>query len=107
MKIGFFTESYLPQLDGLATSFVGTMAKALEDRGHEVYIIAPWYPGYKDLNKKVYRIASVKVNDDPEIRLALQIPEKALFHILKIDFDIIHGFPGMAGVTAVGLQMAK
>jgi 1,2-diacylglycerol 3-alpha-glucosyltransferase len=105
MKIGFFTDSYLPMLDGVSTS-VESCARALEEKGHEVYIIAPRYPRYKDKRKNVYRLISIKVVRTPEIRFALQLPEKSLLQILQIDFDIIHGHSG-GGVTFLGLQIAR
>src|SRR6185369_7395609 len=105
MKIGFFTDSYLPQLDGLATS-VETCARALERRGHQVYIIAPRYPRYKDERKDIYRLTSIKFIDAPEMRWTLQLPEKPLLKILGINFDVIHGHSG-GGMTLLGLQIAK
>lgn len=108
MKIGFFTDSYLPRLDGVSTS-VDTCARALQKKGHEVYIIAPRYPRYKDKNKNVYRLASVKfptTPGTPETRVALQLPEKPLLQILRLDFDIIHGHSG-GGMTFAGLQIAR
>jgi 1,2-diacylglycerol 3-alpha-glucosyltransferase len=105
MKIGFFTDSYLPQLDGLATS-VEVSARALEERGHEVYIIAPRYPRYKDITPNVYRLTSIKFVDAPEMRWALQLPEKPLLKILRLNFDIIHGHSG-GGMTLLGLEIAR
>lgn len=106
MKIGIFTESYLPQLDGVATSFVEATANALEKRGHEVYIVAPRHPRYLDQRKNVFRLYSIKVVKKPEIRLSVEVPEKALFQLMKTQFDVIHGFPGLAGITFAGLQIA-
>jgi 1,2-diacylglycerol 3-alpha-glucosyltransferase len=105
MKIGFFTDSYLPQLDGLATS-VEVCARALQERGHEVYIIAPRYPRYKDEAKNVYRLTSIKFVSTPEMRWTLQLPEKPLLKILRLNFDVIHGHSG-GGMTLLGLQIAR
>jgi 1,2-diacylglycerol 3-alpha-glucosyltransferase len=105
MKIGFFTDSYLPSYDGVATS-TQLCAEALEKRGHEVFIVAPKQPHYKDKASNVYRLTSIKVNKSPEIRWALQLPEKSLLKILRTDFDIIHGHSG-GGVTFTGLQIAR
>lgn len=105
MKIGFFTDSYLPQLDGVATS-VTACAEELERRGHKVSIIAPKKPGYKDKKKNVIRLRSVKVHSEPEFRMALQIPETSLLRALRIDYDIIHGHSG-GPVTFLGWQIAK
>ena len=105
MKIGFFTDSYLPQLDGLATS-VEICARALEDLGHEVYVIAPRYPRYNDISPNVYRLTSIKFVDTPEMRWTLQLPEKPLLKIIRINFDIIHGHSG-GGMTLLGLEIAR
>ncbi len=105
MKIGFFTDSYLPMRDGVTTS-VETCARALEQRGHEIYIIAPRQPGYKDKRKNIYRLTSIKFVNTPEVRWALQLPEKSLLQVFKIDFNIIHGHSG-GGVTLIGLQIAR
>ena len=109
MKIGFFTDSYFPRLDGVAIS-VETSAQALRARGHEVYIIAPRHPRYKDIDPNVYRLASIRfptVPGTPEARLALPLPEKPLLQVLKIDFDIIHGHSTLSGITFLGFQIAK
>jgi len=106
MRIGFFTDSYLPQLDGVATT-VASLATTLQQRGHEVSIIAPKYPMYKDSgNVNVFRLRSVKVHNEPEIRFGLQLPEKAMINVLKMDFDIIHGHAG-GTITFLGWQVAR
>lgn len=105
MKIGFFTDGYFPQINGVAVS-VADCAKALEKRGHEVYIVAPKYPGgYKD-EKNVIRISSVQIPRQPEYRLATFFPNKALVTASKIDFDIIHGHSG-GTVTLLGWEVSR
>jgi glycosyltransferase involved in cell wall biosynthesis len=106
MKIGFFTDNYLPHVDGVTIS-VETCAQALEARGHEVYIIAPRYPRYKDKRKNVHRMLSVQLPKSTGARMALQFPDKSLLKILSIDFDIIHGHPGGSGITFLGLEIAR
>lgn len=39
MRIGIFTDSYLPDINGVVTSVV-TLKKALEQLGHTVFIIS-------------------------------------------------------------------
>lgn len=104
MKIGMFTDSYLPARDGVATSVAAT-AHALTQRGHEVYIIAPAHPHVKD-TAHVYRIFSVQIYKEPEIRVALEIPQLALLKISVIDFDIIHGHSG-GPISFMGWQLAR
>ncbi len=109
MKIGFFTDSYLPRLDGVAVS-VEACVRALRARGHEVFVIAPREPRYRDNGKDIYRLASVKfpsTKGTPEARWTLQLPEKTLLQVLKIDFDVIHGHSTLSGITFLGFQIAK
>ncbi|MBI4092226.1 MAG: glycosyltransferase [Candidatus Levybacteria bacterium] len=105
MKIGFFTDGFLPQPNGVATS-VFESAKELERRGHEVWIIAPFYPGYIDKSLNVIRLTSLKVFKEPEIRLALNLPDRAMRKVLSMDFDIIHGHSGGI-VTLMGWEVAR
>lgn len=104
MKIGFFTDSYFPQVNGVTTA-VSACADALIKQGHQVYIIAPNYPGVVD-KKNVIRLFSVKANSHPGVRVAVHLPEKAFLKLLKIDFDIIHGHSGGA-VTFLGWEIAR
>lgn len=105
MKIGFFTDGYLPQTNGVTTS-VYESAKELRRRGHEVFIIAPKYPGYVDSDKNVIRLTSVEVNKKPEIRLSLNLPDKSLRRVLSLDLDIIHGHSG-GTITLLGWEAAS
>lgn len=43
MKIAMFTDTYMPQVNGVATS-VSLYKRALEKLGHEVYVVAPIGP---------------------------------------------------------------
>lgn len=46
MKIGFFTDSYFPGIDGV-TYTIKAWRERLEERGHEVYVIYPDSPKYE------------------------------------------------------------
>ena len=43
MNIGLFTDTYMPQINGVGSS-VCTLARQLRLQGHTVYIFAPWSP---------------------------------------------------------------
>ncbi|MBI2021964.1 glycosyltransferase [Candidatus Daviesbacteria bacterium] len=91
MKIGFFTDTYAPQLNGVATS-VKYFAKILRERGHQVYIIAPKIKGYTDSEEDIFRIPSVRLwpTVPDSVRLPLLTPDRVWLKIFKIDYDIIH-----------------
>lgn len=104
MNIGFFTESYLPSHDGVATS-VAMTAKQLTKLGHTVTIVAPNRPHVRE-KKNVYRIISVKLLDNPEIWEAIEVPQSSLFELFQKDFDIIH-IHSAGIITNIGWQIAK
>lgn len=90
MKIALFTDTYFPQVNGVATS-VKILADHLRLGGHEVIVFAPKISDVKsDKEENVIRIKSVKVfpNID-EIRLPIVL-KKSLEEINNFDFDIVH-----------------
>ena len=69
MRIGLFTDIYLPTVFGteLATERV---RQSLEALGHRVYVFAPETPGYVDESPRVLRFRSQRIPSNPESRLA-------------------------------------
>jgi len=105
MKIGFFTDGYLPQLNGVATS-VEAWSKGLGKLGHEVYIIAPKYQNFKDKSDKIIRLPSLRILDKPDIRLGFPLSAKSISKIYKLKLDIIHGTSG-GSISVLGLIVAR
>jgi 1,2-diacylglycerol 3-alpha-glucosyltransferase len=105
MRIGFFTDGYLPQINGVATT-VEELRESLVQRQHKVYVVAPKYPHYKDQEKNVLRLRSVRLYKNPELRIPYMFPERILQKVLKMDFDIIHGFSG-GSTPSLGIALAK
>jgi len=59
MRIGIFSECYLPTMNGVVVS-IETFRKEMEKLGHEYFIFAPETEGYKDTDKKhVFRYPSL------------------------------------------------
>lgn len=105
MKIGFFTDGYLPQLDGVGQN-LSTLAVALRRAGQEVYVVAPKHPNFKDDDPDVFRLRSVRVYKNPEWRMALPVPEKDFRKAAKIPFDVVHGHAG-GPVSFLGFEIAR
>ena len=57
MRIGLFIDDYLPSVHGVATS-TATYKQALEDLGHEVFVVAPKVEDYDDYDDHVIRMPS-------------------------------------------------
>ena len=90
MRIGFFTDTYLPVIHGVEVS-IETFRKNLEKMGHKVFIFAPHSPGYKDKNPRVFRFRSIKVIKKPEMRLAFPfLPKDTFEKVLNLKLDIAH-----------------
>ena len=92
MRIGLFTEVYLPYISGVATA-VDLLKRGLEHRGHEVYIITinPEI-GFKAKYVKdgnIIRIPGSKSNiNDFQIRITP--PVGAINKVKQLNLDIIH-----------------
>ena len=91
MNIGIFSDTYFPQLNGVATS-IRTLASALEERGHQVYIFTPSDPrcsaDYDDL--RVYRVPSVPVHFVQDYRAGYVFSPFLAKKIVDLELDIIH-----------------
>ena len=87
MRILFITASYLPTANGVTYHIVST-AHALRKLGHKVYILAPSFPGYRDLDKDVIRYPSLP---NPLIKnYPVGIPFRPIEKIKKLKIDIVH-----------------
>lgn len=88
MKIAFFTEVYLPILNGVVVS-IQTYRKALEDSGHEVFIFTP---GFKHVEKEknVFRFYSAPYPSKTDYRLCFPYPSSVFRSLYDIQPDIIH-----------------
>ncbi len=101
MNIAFFTDTYLPQINGVVTS-IEIFREALEIKGHNVYIFAPYVRNHAK-EENVFRFSSAKFMFQPEYRISFPFSRKlAIFSKLKI--DIIHSHtPFSMGLLALFL----
>ena len=90
MRIGFFTDNYLPSRDGIAIS-VETFRAELEKMVHEVYIIAP-SPSlrYKEESDKIIRFPAFKGLFYEDYLTSLFLPPVAMKRIDELNLDIVH-----------------
>jgi len=100
MRIGFFSDRYLPQIDGVATS-IESFRTELEKLGHEVYIVAP-APGlrFKETNSHVIRFRAVKgLLGEYDYLTSLFFPPTVARQLDEIGLDVIHFHtPGQVGL---------
>lgn len=91
MNIGIFSDTFFPQLNGVATS-IRTLATALEERGHNVYIFTPTDPRYHDAaaEPNVFRLPSIPFVFVQNYRAAVLCPPSLRRKIDELQLDIIH-----------------
>jgi glycosyltransferase involved in cell wall biosynthesis len=105
MKIGVFTNNYLPNPYGVSNS-VESFRKKFESWGHQVFIFAPKEKNYQDENSRVFRYPSIKTNIKFKFPLPIPYSRKLSRFIGETDFDIIHSqHPNLLG--RVALKWAK
>ena len=91
MRIGIFTDTYPPFINGVSTS-VFMLKKALEKKGHEVYVVTLNTENmhYKfDENNTVLRIPGVPIGIY-DYRVSGIYPIRAMNIIRKWKLDVIH-----------------
>lgn len=88
MRIGMFTDTYIPQINGVATS-VSLLKKTLEDLGHEVFVFTTTDPDAKELQEEhVYRVPSAPIFT--ERRLGVFYHPGLVREIRRLKLDLIH-----------------
>jgi len=100
MKIGIFTNNYLPNPYGV-TGSIESFRKDLEASGHEVFIFAPKWKGYSDENPNVFRYPSLTLPIKFKFPLAIPYSRNLDKIISELDLDIIHSqHPVLLGSVA-------
>ena len=107
MKIAYFSDTYHPQPNGVAT-VLGYIIKNLRERGLKIYLFAPRIKGYKDTEEDIYRLPSTRVLPTlpDSIRLPLPIPHKSYLNIIRLKSDLVHAH-GNGIFSFLGLLVAR
>ena len=91
MRIGIFTDTYPPYINGVSTSIV-MLKNALEKQGHQVFVVTvnadKMSYKYED-NNKIIRLPGVPIGIY-DYRLTGIYPLKAINKIKKWHLDVIH-----------------
>src|ERR1051326_8759718 len=105
MKIGMFTDTYEPKIDGIVSSIRSYTAE-LERRGHTVKIYSPkssFLGKEKNIPARNTRIPSLSYYAYPDFRLSIPYNPRLVNNIRKEKFDVIHTHtPGSIGLLGIG-----
>lgn len=105
MRIGFFTDTYQPQINGI-TYVIDIMRRNLEDMGHEVFIFAPAVSGYVEDDDHVIRFRALKGFFYDDYLLSMFFPPKEIRRAASYDLDVVQFFtPSQVGL--LGCAVAK
>ena len=91
MRIGLFTDAYVPSVNGVVTS-VETLKKALEQKGHTVYIVTVGQDSKTydyDEKEKILRIPGIPLGIY-DYRMSSIYPLKVINKIKSWNLEIIH-----------------
>ncbi|HYH04921.1 MAG TPA: glycosyltransferase, partial [Bacillota bacterium] len=89
MRIGIFTNCYLPMVNGVVGA-VGLLRRGFEEQGHEVHIFAPAFDDYIDQEEQVYRYPAVDLTRDVKYPVAVPFSPKINRVLDQLALDIIH-----------------
>ncbi len=89
MNVGLFSETYYPEINGVANS-VYMLKNELEKRGHNVYVFTTTTPGAPEHEHNVFRVPSIPFIFITERRVGLFYQPKLAHVIKKLNLDIIH-----------------
>ncbi|MBL7159784.1 glycosyltransferase [Candidatus Microgenomates bacterium] len=108
MKIAYFTDLFLPKIDGVAVS-VANFSRELGERGHQVIIFAPKQQeklSFKEPNVEVFFLSSISLPAYPDLRLGTGILSKTFEKVKKFNPDIFH-FQIPLTIGTQGVILAK
>ncbi|MFO7881986.1 MAG: glycosyltransferase family 4 protein [Kosmotogaceae bacterium] len=88
MNIGLFTDTYIPQINGVVT-VVRNLKENLSTMGHNVYVFTVKHPDAEPL-EKVVRVPSIKFIKEPQHRIGFPFSAKIIKIAKEKKLDIIH-----------------
>ena len=105
MRIGIFTESYEPIVNGVSVC-VSTLRDELTRRGHDVFAFAPAYGGFVDELDSVFRLPSRHTPLMRDYPFPIPYAPKMQRKFASLNLDIVHTqTPFLLGV--LGARWAK
>ena len=109
MRIGMFTDAWLPTHDGTVTSII-KFRESLEKLGHKVFIFAPGdTTGPSDYDDNVFLFKAKTFKQYPDYKLAIAPSKWKTDMILENDIEILHnhGIAFMALKAMIGSNLTN
>src|SRR5215467_1951758 len=107
MRVGLFTNNYLPFRGGVTTA-VETLRQGLEADGHRVWVFAPAWRGSRADPPFVFRYPSAPAPTYPGFAVPLPFSRRLRRAACALELDVFHAqHPFLLGVTARRLARAQ
>ncbi len=104
MKVAMFTDSFRPTVDGAVVA-METVSKGLENKGHEVVILAPDTSARPNYRRKVHYLPAMEFKNYPGYRVVIS-PSDMLEFLRREKVDVIHSH-GIASMGILSLTAAR
>lgn len=105
MRIAFVTNNFEPIISGITTSING-LIEGLKIAGHTIYVFAPYYPGYRDTDAKIFRTRSLPIYYKEKYPIPLETAQSMAKIMEHLSIDIIHSHHPF-GLGRVAQSVAK
>ncbi|MHB0912731.1 MAG: glycosyltransferase family 4 protein [Armatimonadota bacterium] len=113
MRIGIFSESYAPVINGVAVS-VATFTEQFREMGHEVFIFATGHPDQCDEDEFIIRFPSFRTRIEPDYPIAIPYLPGIGKRVAELKLDVIHtqtpwmlGWLGMKLANNLGIPIVS
>ena len=89
MNIGIFTDTYYPEINGVANSAY-QLKNELEHRGHNVYVFTAANPNIKEKENNIYRMHSIPFILMRDRRFSFFLTKSWIKTVEALHLDVIH-----------------
>ena len=89
MRIGLFTDAYLPDINGVVSSVV-TLKKALEELGHTVFVISNHKSSKISFEDHVLRLPGLELKKFYGYKMSSPFQFEAFEYVRNMDLDVVH-----------------
>jgi len=105
MRIGIFSESYEPVINGVSVSIL-TLTSELKKLGHEIVVFAPHVKGHKDVENHTIRFPSFTTPVARDYPLAIPYIRGLTGKVKELNLDVIHTHTPFT-LGKLGLRLGK
>jgi 1,2-diacylglycerol 3-alpha-glucosyltransferase len=89
LRIGIFTNTYLPSVNGVVNS-IAAFRQGLEAEGHTVFVFGPKVPGHVDDDERVLRFPAHTLKRYPDYPIPLPFTSRPAREMAQLNLKLVH-----------------